>query len=579
MSSSNVAPSGLERGKLISLEVKNFRCIGEPGIILELDDIVVLVGPNNSGKSSLLRAYELAMSDGSNAGKVKIEDFPNSNPSSPIEIILTTEIIFGEPGKDWIGDKAGQKWINGRKFVRERWLWTQPGKGTRYGWNVATQQWSDKKPWGFAAVANTRRPAAHPVRAFDAPETQAKQIHELLRTVILSSAKELKNDDGENIYNKLLKDIEDFQKKALEGAVDGVKVVEAGLNAIVSAIFSDHCVEYNQSSAASEASLTLFHDSGKLIMGHKDGHRTELEHQGSGARRTMLWATLKYICESRTSNDKSNVLLIDEPELCLHPSAIRDACRVLYDLASKDGWQVMLTTHSPVFIDLNRDNTTVVRVDRNSSGSIQGTTLFRPERVSLGQDDKENLKLLTLYDPYVAEFFFGGRIVVVEGDTEYAAFRLVSEHYPQFSDVHIIRARGKAVIVSLAKILNQFSSRYAILHDTDTKKAIRKGKNGNPDQEITNSAWTCNQRILSTVSNNISLGKVRLLASKINFERAFFDTSLSGEKPYSAVFSMKNDKDKMEKIKQLLESLLDDAAPIPDGCIAWTSMSDLEDLN
>jgi putative ATP-dependent endonuclease of OLD family len=42
-----------------------------------LDEIVVLVGPNNVGKSLLLRAYEIAMSDGSNASKLSIDDFPN----------------------------------------------------------------------------------------------------------------------------------------------------------------------------------------------------------------------------------------------------------------------------------------------------------------------------------------------------------------------------------------------------------------------------------------------------------------------------------------------------------------------
>lgn len=192
------AVDGIEKGKLRRLTVRNFRCIGPKGVSIDLDDIVVLVGPNNSGKSSILRAYEVAMKDGSNEGKLKLDDFPNSieNADQPVEIELVTEIIEGDPGKQWIGDAEGKPWsaaAGGPRFVRERWVWTAVGAGKRSGWNVHTGGWDDKKPWGFAAVANARRPAAHPVRAFDPPEMQAKQIHDLLRTALVNAAKEIKN--------------------------------------------------------------------------------------------------------------------------------------------------------------------------------------------------------------------------------------------------------------------------------------------------------------------------------------------------------------------------------------------------
>ena len=49
---------------LKKLVIKNFRSIGETPIEIELDKIVVLVGSNNSGKSSILRAYQFAMEGG-----------------------------------------------------------------------------------------------------------------------------------------------------------------------------------------------------------------------------------------------------------------------------------------------------------------------------------------------------------------------------------------------------------------------------------------------------------------------------------------------------------------------------------
>lgn len=48
------------RSKLVRMTVRNIGCIGDGGVDVELDDIVCLVGRNNSGKSTILRAYELA---------------------------------------------------------------------------------------------------------------------------------------------------------------------------------------------------------------------------------------------------------------------------------------------------------------------------------------------------------------------------------------------------------------------------------------------------------------------------------------------------------------------------------------
>lgn len=568
----------VERGKLRSLLVRNFRCIGNEPVKVDLDDIVVLVGPNNSGKSSILRAYEIAVSEGSKPGNLKQEDFPNgiSSADTPTEIELVTEVVDGDPGKQWIGDLDGNPVAEGgRKYVKEKWVWTAVGKGTRFGWNVDKQSWDDKKPWGWANVANARRPAVHPVRAFDPPEAQAKQIHDLLSKAIIGSARQL-TKDGVNLYDKLLADVTEFQKLTVDHNKGKIEEAEKMLNEIVSSIFIDHAVEYVQSTDASDSSLKLFPDGGKLTMGHKDGHMSDLESQGSGARRTMLWATLKLLKDSAPDQKRANVLLIDEPELCLHPSAIRDACKVLYDLASRDGWQVMITTHSPVFIDLSRDNTSIVRVERRDKGEIVGTTLYRPENAQLDSSDRANLKLLNIYDPYVAEFFFGGRVILVEGDTEYSAFRMIMEADKSFPNVHIIRARGKATIASLAKILNQFGASYSILHDTDTPKTMRRNQNTGVKEEIVNPAWTTNQNILAAVQKQLDAKIVRLVASKVHFEAAFFDTTLTGEKPYTAVQNLQNDEGRQKVISALLRGLVDHSEPLPEGALQWAAISDLE---
>jgi len=50
----------LKRSRLTRMTVRNIGCIGSEGLVVELDNIVCLVGKNNAGKSTVLRAYELA---------------------------------------------------------------------------------------------------------------------------------------------------------------------------------------------------------------------------------------------------------------------------------------------------------------------------------------------------------------------------------------------------------------------------------------------------------------------------------------------------------------------------------------
>jgi AAA ATPase domain len=120
--------SFIKKPRLKKLIIKNYRCIGSTPVEIELNDIVVLVGANNAGKSSILKAYELAMSQGSSKADLKLEDFPNNiiDPENSPEIELQTIVYDNSPGDRWI-----KKLKNGEGLVRERWIWAGEGKPKR----------------------------------------------------------------------------------------------------------------------------------------------------------------------------------------------------------------------------------------------------------------------------------------------------------------------------------------------------------------------------------------------------------------------------------------------------------------
>ena len=64
------------------------------------------------------------------------------------------------------------------------------------------------------------------------------------------------------------------------------------------------------------------------------------------------------------------ILLIDEPENALHPLVARAAQRQLYQLSGQPEWQVMMTTHSPLFVNPAMDHTTILRLEREGAGDL-----------------------------------------------------------------------------------------------------------------------------------------------------------------------------------------------------------------
>lgn len=556
------------RPRLHKLIIKNFRSIGAAGIEIELDDVVVLVGPNNAGKSSILRAYQIVMSHGSRDGKLSINDFPNGQVDQDnLPTVELHTIVFSKtPGERWIKETADGEWL-----IREKWVWDSPTKDPkRQGFDVQKDDWDDQVPWGAPNVANSRRPLPHRIDAFATPDKQAADITKLITSILKDKISELKSDpeQDKSDYQLILDKIRNLQTMVVKATEDEVTVIENEISKYLSKIFPKHKIKFDAKPEADlENSYQPFKSNTDLLMGPEDGYFSTIQNQGSGARRTLLWAALKYLSESQDDKgSRPHVLLLDEPEICLHPSAIREARSVLYELPQSGNWQVMITSHSPIFIDLSRDNTTIIRVFRDDNREVKSTTLYRPERARLDEDDKRNLKLMNICDPYVHEFFFGGKQVIVEGDTEYTAFSMIKEIFPnEYSDVQIIRARGKGIIPSVAKVLKQFSKSFFILHDAD-EKLTSKG-NANP-------AWGMNNTIAELLDSE---GKVKLVACKTCFEIALFGEEVKYEKPYNALIRIKTDKEAQDRVKSLLDYLIEvDGASLPENCIRWEKIDQLE---
>ena len=104
------------------------------------------------------------------------------------------------------------------------------------------------------------------------------------------------------------------------------------------------------------------------------------------------------------------VILIEEPELYLSPPAQRHLHRLLRKLSARGRNQVLYSTHSPVFLGVDRlDELVLVRHDDRT-----GTKLLQPEALSLKRASRMSAEI----DAERAEIFLSRAVLFVEGRTE-----------------------------------------------------------------------------------------------------------------------------------------------------------------
>jgi len=225
-----------------------------------------------------------------------------------------------------------------------------------------------------------------------------------------------------------------------------------------------------------------------------DGFKTKIAGQGHGLQRTLIMSLLQMLVDYETvpvaqevntegaseeeTFKRPVVFAIEEPELYMHPQIERKMRDTLYDLSESDNYQVICSTHSPVFIDMAEKHTAIVRLE------IDGTRKITPKQVTdeifTGEnaiDDKKRLRMITNFDPAVNELFFAKRVVLVEGDTEIAVFQRSAELMGLFDenphvkrDTTFINCHGKWTIILFLEVLNHFGVEYIVFHDEDQNK-------------------------------------------------------------------------------------------------------------
>lgn len=162
-----------------------------------------------------------------------------------------------------------------------------------------------------------------------------------------------------------------------------------------------------------------------------------LDEWGSGTKnRTHILLSLfraKKMTEAPDDDAKIGpVLIIEEPESFLHPSAQAEFGRLIQDLSEEFKVQVIVATHSPYFLSQQRPESNVLLCRRTEGGKFRGTDLVHIDQENWMEPFAQNLGMANPeFQPWKNIIFSStNRILLVEGesDKEYFEMLRAAEH-------------------------------------------------------------------------------------------------------------------------------------------------------
>jgi len=368
--------------RLVRLKVTNFRCFREETSVA-IGDITALVGKNDSGKSSLFDALEIFFN-----GAPEPDDLCVHGTDATVRIAC----VFGDLPADLVIDAQhptnldSEHLLNADGQLEIVKVFSCSGSGKVKAANVfARAEHPTKAKYGdLLQLPNAKLIQRAKDLGVDVANVN-QTINTDLRRAIWAHADELKcqladvelkGETAERIWEQLKKylpvfalfksdrpstDQDDEAQDPMKAAIkEAIKTQEAALNAVADQVrnevqeIANRTVEKIRELDPSLAKQltprvtnknwdTLF---SVRLTGDED---IPINKRGSGTRRLVLLSFFRAQAQKEAEGrDTGIIYAIEEPETSQHPNNQKMLLKALEDLASQDGCQVLVTTHTPV---------------------------------------------------------------------------------------------------------------------------------------------------------------------------------------------------------------------------------------
>ncbi len=233
----------------------------------------------------------------------------------------------------------------------------------------------------------------------------------------------------------------------------------------------------------------------------------DIDLYGSGFQRYFIYSLIRLSAQyggrrrakkAKDFRPELTLILFEEPEAYLHPPQQEELARSLRDLAAAESWQVICTTHSAHFVSRNATDIPAIIRMRRSNGEVKAFQIGDSEWESIihanqqinkiaekypgmakrmqqddAKPDMEAVKYFIWLNPDRASAFFADHVLLVEGPTEVALInKLISDGKigNARSGLYVMDCIGKYNIHRFMNLLGRMGISHSVLHDNDDDK-------------------------------------------------------------------------------------------------------------
>lgn len=443
--------------RLEKIIIEGYRSIQHPVEIKFPNNMpVVLIGENNAGKSNIVRAIDILF--GQYYPKYKNfedHDYYGRDPSNVLEIKARVSGFKGRLGRNGEYSCLGFK-LSATKGREHDFIALQDnGEENQYVSNDLRQELS-------SIIVNAEQNLSYQLSyssKFTLLSKVTKSFHDRL-TSDDQRVKKLK-ELYEQIKSTFLDvpEFADFRENMSSIAGQTISNMSYGLGLDFSA--------YDPSNYFKTLS----------VQPSESGEVRSIDELGTGQQQILALSFAHAYSKSFLGDNL--LLMIDEPESHLHPLAQKWLARTMFDMAN-DGLQVVLTTHSPYFINLAYlEGINLIRKDQEGTISISANAsslIAHCLRTGVNPGKISPETVIPFYDnhstSHILNGLFANKVILVEGQTEELALPIYLKKAGLDSlkeGIEVIGVSGKGNLAKWWRFFTLYDIPTFICFDNDRK--------------------------------------------------------------------------------------------------------------